>query len=103
MQQGFNEEMTKQYFDKWSEDLTTKATFQVRSGLILDKLARQYNVESTDADLEKKVKETSESMGLDQEQVRKYYNSSNEIKQNLMFAIREEKTFEKLLAEVKVS
>ena len=103
MQQGFNEEMTKQYFDKWSEDLTTKATFQVRSGLILDKLARKYNVESTDADLEKKVKETSESMGLDQEQVRKYYNSSNEIKQNLMFAIREEKTFEKLLAEVKVS
>lgn len=103
MQQGFNEEMTKQYFEKWVEDLNTKAAFQVRSGLILDKLARKYNIESTDTDLEKKIKETSESMGLEEEQVRKYYNSSSEVKQNLMFAIREEKTFEKLLEELKVS
>jgi len=102
MQQGFNEEMMTSYFEKWAEDLTTKAVFQVRSGLILDKLARKYNVESTEADLEKKIQETSASMGIDQEQVRKYYNSSHDVKQNLMYAIREEKTFEKLLEEVTV-
>ena len=56
-QQGFNEEMMKDYFDKWSEDLSTKAEFQVKSGLVLEELAKKYNVESSDSDLNEKIAE----------------------------------------------
>lgn len=100
--QGFNDEMAAQYFEKWQEDMTKKAEFQVRSGLILDKLAKEYNVESSDADLEEKVKETAESTGLDVEQIRQYYMANEQMKRNMSYAIREEKTFAKLKEVVTV-
>jgi trigger factor len=43
-QQGFGEDMLKLYFEKWQDDLNQKAEFQVRSGLVLDTLAKKYNV-----------------------------------------------------------
>ncbi len=58
-QQGFTDEMVVEYFEKWSDDLTTKAEFQVRSGLILDTLAKEFEIESTEADLDAKIEETS--------------------------------------------
>ena len=101
--QGFNEEMAKQYFESWQDDLKQKAEFQVRSGLILDKLAKKYEVESTEEDLEAKIEETAQGSGLDAEQIRQYYMSNEELKKNMMYAIREEKTFDKLKEEVTVT
>lgn len=100
--QGFTEDMVKTYFDKWNSDVMAKAEFQVRSGLILDKLAKKYEVEATDADLEAKIEEMAAQSGMDKAQVSQYYNSNEQIKQNIMYAIREEKTFDKLVSEVKV-
>lgn len=101
-QQGFTDEMCDEYFSKWEDDMKTKATFQVKSGLILDNLAKKYNVESTDEDLEKKIAETAEGTGADIEQIKSYYTSNEQIKKNMMYAIREEKTFEKIKEEVKI-
>jgi len=101
-QQGFTDDMVVEYFEKWQDDLKTKGEFQVRSGLILDKLAKEFDIESTDADLEAKIEETSKSSGLDMEQVRKYYTSNEQTKQNLMYAIREEKTFAKIIEKITV-
>ena len=101
-QQGFNEEQSKDYFEKWSEDLRTKAEFQVRSGLILDHLSRKFEIEAGDEDLEEKIAETSEKTGIETEQLRKYYLSDDKIKSNMLFAIREEKTIKKILSQVSV-
>ena len=101
-QQGFNEEMIKTYFDKWDMDVVSKAEFQVRSGLILDKLSKKYAVESTDSDFEAKIEEMATESGMEKEQVENYYKANEQIKSNIMYAIREEKTFEKLIAEVKL-
>ena len=100
--QGFNENMVNDYLDKWAGDLDKKAKFQVSSGLILDKLANKYGIEAGDADFEKKIEETADQSGMDKEQIRSYYSEKN-IKKNLMFAIREEKTFEQLISELNVS
>ena len=100
--QGFNEHMVNDYLDKWAGDLDRKAKFQVSSGLILDKLANKYGIEAGDADFEKKIEETADQSGMDKEQIRNYYSEKN-IKKNLMFAIREEKTFEQLIAELNVA
>ena len=101
--QGFTDEMCDEYFTKWSDDLRTKAEFQVKSGLILDNLAKKYEVESNEADLEKKIAETAEGTGADIEQIKKYYTSNEQVKKNMMYAIREEKTFEKIKEEVTIA
>ena len=102
-QQGFTDEMADEYFQKWHDDLHTKASFQVKSGLILDTLAKEYSIEAGDEDLEDKIKETAESANMDAKQVREYYTSNEQMKKNMLYAIREEKTFAKLKEIVKVS
>ncbi len=101
-QQGFDDAMLKTYFEKWDDDITQKAEFQVRSGLILDNIANKYAVETTDADLDAKIEEMASQSGMDKEQLANYYKSNDQIKNNIMYAIREEKTFEKLIADMKV-
>jgi len=101
-QQGFNEQMMEEYFSKWSQDLTEKASFQVRSGLILDAIAKKFNVEASQDDFNAKLEEVASSSGLEMDQVKGFYEKDEKMKNNLMFAIREEKTFEKLYDEVKV-
>jgi trigger factor len=101
--QGFNDFMVEEYFKRWASDLNKKADFQVRSGLILDYLASEFKVETTDADFNKKIEESAAQAGIDVETVKKYYSSNTQIKSNMMYAIREEKTFEELKKKVKVS
>lgn len=101
-QQGFNEQMMAEYFDKWQGDLTEKATFQVRSGLILDAVAKEHNVEATEEDFTAKLDEVAKTSGLEIDQIKGFYSKDERMKNNLMFAIREEKTFEKIYDFVSV-
>jgi trigger factor len=102
-QKGFNESMMEEYYEKWGEDLKKKAVFQVRSSLILDQLAKNYSVEANESDLDEKIEETAKNSGMKKEDILKYYNSNEKIKGNLMYAIREEKTFQKLKDQLKLS
>ncbi|PIP93135.1 MAG: trigger factor [Bdellovibrio sp. CG12_big_fil_rev_8_21_14_0_65_39_13] len=101
--QGFNDEMLEEYFEKWKGDITEKAIFQVRSGLILDTLAKQFDVQSSESDLEKKYEEMAVGTGITADQIKKYYTSDDKLKKNLAYAIREEKTFEKICSMAKVT
>lgn len=102
-QQGFNDEMIGMYFERWASDVNQKAEFQVRSGLILDKLAKKFNVEATETDLDAKIEEMATQSGMKRDDIAHFYKSNANVKRNLMYAIREEKTFEKLIAGMKVS
>jgi len=102
-QQGFNDQMINLYFERWDSDVTEKAVFQVRSGLILDKLARKYQVESTEADLDVKIEEMVAQSGMKKDEIINFYNNNTNVKRNLMYAIREEKTFACLMNDMKVS
>jgi trigger factor len=101
--QGFNEQMVAEYFERWKTDITTKADFQVRSGLVLDHLAQEYKIETSESDFNKKLEESAKTAGIDFETVKKYYSSNEQIKNNMMYAIREEKTFEALKKKIKIS
>lgn len=102
-QQGFNDQMIALYFERWNEDVTNKASFQVRSGLILDKLSKKFNVESTESDLDAKIDEMVIQSGMKKEEIAKFYKSNESIKRNLMYSIREEKTFDALMKQMKIS
>ena len=101
-QQGFTEQMMGEYFSKWAGDVTSKAEFQVKSGLILEELGKKYSVESTEADLEAKVDEMVKSSGMEADKIREYYMSNEQMKKNMMYAIKEEKTFAALKADLKI-
>jgi trigger factor len=101
--QGFNESMVAEYFERWKGDIHTKANFQVRSGLVLDHLAQEFKIETSEADFNKKLEESAAQAGIDVETVKKYYSSNDQIKNNMMYAIREEKTFEALKKKIKLS
>ena len=49
-----------------------------------------------------KMDESAKMSGLDLEQVKSYYATNDSIKQNMMYAIREEKTFDKLKSELTI-
>lgn len=102
-QQGFNDQMIGLYFERWDQDVTNKALFQVRSGLIMDSLAKKYNIEATEADLDAKIEEMVAQSGMQKEEISKFYKSNENVKRNLMYAIREEKTFDALVKDMKVS
>jgi trigger factor len=101
--QGFNDGMVEEYFTRWATDVNSKADFQVRSGLVLDHLAQDFKIESSESDFNKKIEESAAQAGIDVETVKKYYSSNAQIKNNLMYAIREEKTFEELKKKIKIS
>ncbi|HAZ11596.1 MAG: trigger factor [Bdellovibrionales bacterium GWA2_49_15] len=101
--QGFSDDMMEEYFHKWHADLHTKSEFQVRSALILDALGKKFNVEVTEQDIAVKYEEMAKTTGMDVEQISKFYNSNAKAKNNISFAIREEKTFEQLGKEIKIS
>jgi trigger factor len=101
-QQGMNSEMSHEYFDKWKEDITKKAIYQVRSGLILDTLAKEFAVETTPDDIEAKIDEMSQGGVAKKEDILKYYRTSPDNLRNLNYKIREEKTFKKLLSLIKL-
>lgn len=102
-QQGFNDQMISLYFEKWDVDVTSKALFQVRSGLLLDKLSKKYNVESTEADMDAKIDEMVGQSDMKKDEILKFYKGNENVKRNLMYAIREEKTFDALMKDMKVS
>jgi trigger factor len=102
-QQGFNDKMLEDYFSRWTDDVKTKAQFQVKSGLILDALAKEYKIEAGEADLNAKIEEMASTSGLDKEKITEYYLGNDKLKNNLMYAIREEKTFDVLRSKVKIT
>lgn len=95
-QQGFTDEMLEEYFNKWTDDLNSKAEFQVRSGLILDSLANTNAIEISETDFEEKITSIADMTNGDIEQIKKYYSSNENLKKNMMYALREEKTFDKI-------
>ncbi len=101
LQQGFSEDSLSDYYKHWDSDITAKAVFQLRSGLLLDKLASDYKIEVTDKDFEAKLDNMAQSMNLPLETIKQYY-SKGEIKNNMMYSLREEKTFEKIMEQVVV-
>ncbi len=101
--QGYNETMIQDYFEKFAGDLDEKATFQVRASLVLDTLAKKYEVITSEADFEAKLEESAKQFGMEVADIKKFYKGNEEAKKNMMFSLREEKTFNKIMEEVKVS
>ncbi|MCB9094472.1 MAG: trigger factor [Halobacteriovoraceae bacterium] len=102
-QSGFNDDMMKEYFSKWQDDVRKKAEFQVRSGLILNKISETLKAESSESDLEARYKDMADMSGMSVEEVKKIYGENENLKKNLLYAIKEEKTFDHMKEKMKIN
>ena len=83
--------------------VTANTVYQVKSGLILDQLAKEFAIETSEKDLDQKLEEMAERSGLTVAQLKEFYFKDDKVKNNMLYAIREEKTFAKLAEKVKLS
>ncbi len=100
LRSGLNEQMLSDYYSKWEDDFKQRATFQVRSGLILEKLAAKYEVKVEESDLDEKFQAMADLSSTPIDQVKTIYGGNEKLKQNLTYAIREEKTFDAIKKEI---
>lgn len=101
--QGFNDKMVKEYLGKWHEDVHSKATFQVRSGLVLDQLGKDMKIEVGPADVDAKMQEMAKHSGLSIDKVKAQFDANPQANKNLFYSLREEKTFDELAKKLKIT
>ncbi len=100
--QGIGEQEFSAYEDKWMEDFSETADFMVRSALLIQKIAKENNLQASPEDLENKLQEFASQTGLDLSKVKEFYQQGQQ-SANLEFQITEEKTFKFLLDKAKVT
>ena len=98
--QGMSEQDFAEYQIKWHNDFSETAEYMVRSALLIQKIAKEKNLEAEKSDLDKKYQEMSAQTGLPVDKVKSFYQQQGG--GNLEFQITEEKVFDLLLETAKV-
>jgi trigger factor len=101
--QGHSHDKVHEIIQGWEADLLKRAEEQVRGSLILDTLAKKFGVEIGEADIDTQMESIAKSYGIPTEEIKKFYASNEQAKRNMVFSLREEKTFNKLMSELKIS
>lgn len=101
--QGFTEKMIRDYLEKNQGQLQGRAEEQVRTSLILDKIAQDQNIKVEDKDLDHEYAQMAARLNLPPEQVRQIYGSDENALRQLRYRIKEERTIEYVLGQVKVT
>jgi trigger factor len=100
--QGINAQEFAEYQEKWNQDFSDTADFMVRSALLIQKIAKDKELNATKEDLEAKLQEFANQTGLDLSRVKEFYKEGQQ-SANLEFQITEDKVFKFLLETAKVT
>lgn len=101
--QGFTDKMVRDYLEQNKGQLETRAEEQVRTSLILDKIASDQKIAVESKDLDHEFSKMSERLNLPSEQVRGLYEKDENALRQLRYRIKEDRTIEYVLAQVKVT
>ena len=101
--QGFTEKMIRDYLEKNTEQLQKRAEEQVRTSLILDKIAEEQKIKVEAKDLDLEYTKLSERLNLPPDQVRQLYEKDENAIRQLRYRIKEDRTIEYVLGQVKVT
>lgn len=101
-QKGFKEEELDKKDEEFAGRFKDDAIRQIRLLFILDRVAKDEGIESGEKDLRNAYKSISLQTGKSEEEVKKYYEKENLI-DNLLERVREEKTIEFLIKNAKIN
>lgn len=98
--QGISEAEFAAYKEKWDHDFNDTAEFMVRSGLLIQKIAKDQKLEASQEDVTAKMQEFADQTGLELSRVREFYKGQQHA--NLEFQITEDKVFNYLAEKAEV-
>lgn len=101
--QGFTEKMVREYFEKNMEQLNKRAEEQVRTSLILDKIATDQNIKVEGKDLDVEYAKVAERVNMPVDQVRGLYEKDENALRQLRYRMKEDRTIEHVLSHVKIT
>ncbi len=99
--QGIGPQEFAAYEQKWQEDFSETANFMVRSALLIQKIAKDNDLNAKTEDVDAKMQEFADQTGLDLSKVKEFYKQGQQ-HANLEFQVTEEKVYKFLLDKAKV-
>lgn len=100
-QQGMSGDDYEQYKSKWDSDFTKSASEMIQSGFLIDTIAKQLNLKSTNADVERKFEEYSKQTGIELDKIREFYGKPEQ-QNRLSYQLTEEKVVDFLISKSKI-
>jgi trigger factor len=101
-QKGFKREELDKKDEEFTGRFKDDAVRQVRLLFILDRIAKDEGIEASEKDLGNAYKSISLQTGKSEEEVKKYYEKENLV-DNLLERVREEKTIEFLIKNAEIN
>ena len=99
--QGMPEESFADYVQKWDSDFAKTASEMIQSSFLIDKLAIDFNLICSPADLENKFAEYAKQTNVDVERIREWY-AAPEKSSRLSYMVTEEKVINMISAKAKI-
>ncbi len=100
-QQGMSPDMFAEYQDKWGNDFEDTARHMIKSTFLMDKLAKDQNIEVSESDLNEKMQEFAEQSGLEIDRVKDFYKDPQRISR-LEHQVTEEKVIDFLIGKASI-
>ena len=101
-QQGFSPAQIEEYQAKWGKDFQESAAFIVHSSFLINQLADTLNLKAGESEVKAKIREYSETTGIDNARLEEYYGKK-EVRGNLKFQLTEERVVDYLLEKANIT
>ncbi len=100
-QQGMDKAQFEEYKQKWDADFEQTASYMIQSSFLVDKLAQEHNLRATDSDIELKLQEFANSMGIELKQMKEFYKDRDR-RARLAYQITEEKVLNYVISKANI-
>lgn len=100
-QQGMDKAQFEEYKQKWDSDFEQTASYMIQSSFLIDKLAEEHNIRATQTDIDLKLQEFANSMGIDLKQIKDFYNDRDK-RARLAYQITEEKVLDFVISKANI-
>lgn len=100
-EQGMSDSEFQTYTEKWDKDFEASAADMIRSGFLIDALAKQHDLKWTEAELDAKFEEYAKTTGIDKARIKEFYSRPEQMNR-VTYAITEDKVIAFLTNSAKV-
>ena len=101
VQQGMPAEMFSEYQDKWGNDFEDTAKHMIKSTFLMDKLAKDQDIQVSSEDLDAKMQEFADQSGLEIARVKEFYKDPSRVSR-LEHQVVEEKVVDFLISKASI-
>ena len=98
-QQGYPDEMIQQALEQQQEQLMKQAESSVRSGFLLDAIAKKEQIDVNEDEIGSEIKRMAQEVNMEPQEIEDHYKQNPKQRDNLKFRLQEEKTIQFLMEQ----